>query len=105
MIFDHVGYRTTEKKEGEFFFAPNRVWITDSKKHPFNIEWLRYENDSPVKEPVKSSPHIGFRVENLETAMTGMEILLGPMEIDSKKRIVFCKTEDGAVVELMEIHS
>lgn len=103
MEFDHVGYRSYKKREGEFYYAPNKVWITDAKQHPFKVEWLRYEEDSPVLEPVKSQPHVGFRVKNLEAAMKNLDVLLGPMVIDDHSRIAFCRTTDGAIVELMEV--
>ncbi len=103
MVFDHVGYRSYQKREKEFYYKPNKVWITDAQMHPFKVEWLRYEDDSPVLEPVKSQPHIGFRVDNLEQAMKDLEILLGPMRIDEHKRVVFCRSQDGVVVELLEI--
>jgi len=103
MVFDHVGYRTYEKHDNEFFYAPNKVWITDSEKHPFKVEWLRYAEDSPVLEPVKSQPHVGYRVDSLETAMKGLDLMLGPMVIDEHKRVAFCRCPDGAIVELMEI--
>lgn len=102
MKFDHVGYRTEQKRVGEFFYAPNKVWITDSDKNPYKIEWLRYEEDSPVKEPVKSSPHIGYKVENLKEAMKGLKLLLGPLLINENKTVAFCQTSDGAVIELIE---
>lgn len=103
MTFDHVGFRSYEKREGEFYYAPNKVWITDSEKHPLQVEWLRYEADSPVQEPVKSSPHIAFRVENLEKESNDMELLLGPMIIDIHTRVAFYRYNDGTIVELMEI--
>jgi len=102
MQFDHVGYRSYKKRPGEFYYEPNRVWITDAEKHPFKVEWLRYEEDSPVLEPVKSQPHVGFTVDNLESAMKGLDLLLGPMVIDEHLRVVFCRSNDGVVVELME---
>ncbi|MDD4572991.1 MAG: hypothetical protein PHR69_02125 [Sphaerochaeta sp.] len=103
MEFDHVGYRSYKKRDDEFYYEPNKVWITDSEKHPFKVEWLRYEANSPVLEPVKSQPHIGYRVKNLEEAMKGLDLLLGPMVIDEHKRVAFCRYEDGTVVEFMEI--
>ena len=103
MKFDHVGYRTFETHEGEFYYAPNKVWITDSSTHPFNIEWLRYDVDSVVPEPVKSQPHIGFRVKNLKKAAKGLDLLLGPMIIDEKTTVAFYQSNDGGVIELKEI--
>jgi len=103
MIFDHVGYRSYEKHDGEFYYAPNKVWITDAAKHPFRIEWLRYEGDSLVPEIVKNRPHVGFRIKNLAESSKGLELLLGPMIIDEKTLVGFYLSRDGGVVELMEI--
>jgi hypothetical protein len=103
MEFDHVGYRSYEKREGEFYYEPNKVWITDSSLHPFRIEWLRYEEDSVVQEPVKSQPHIGFRVKSIDASAKGMKLLLGPMIIDEKTTVAFYQSNDGGVIEFIEI--
>lgn len=103
MEFDHVGYRSYEKRDGEFYYAPNKVWITDSSAHPFRVEWLRYDEDSPVQEPVKSRPHVGFRVDDLQSASRGLKLLLGPMVIDEQTVVAFYQSEDGAVVELKQV--
>lgn len=103
MEFDHVGYRSYEKREDEMYYAPNKVWITDSSRHPFRVEWLRYEDDSPVPEIVKNLPHLGFIVEDIEAASRGMELLLGPMAVDQSTTVAFYLTADGAVVEFKEV--
>ena len=62
--FDHVGLITNEKKKDENLVESTKVWVTNPKEHPFRIEWLRYEPDSPVKGPVREKPHIAFRVKS-----------------------------------------
>jgi hypothetical protein len=57
MQFDHIGIVTTEKKAGERFVPATKVWVTDFQKHPFHIEWLRFEPDSPVKSPSAFQRH------------------------------------------------
>ena len=78
-----------------------RVWITDFQKHPFRVEWLRYEPDSPVSGPVRQMPHVAYRVKSIREAARGMKVLLEPF--DAGIAVVgFYQTEDGAVVEFME---
>ncbi len=36
--FSHIGLISHEKREGEVFLEPTRVWITDFLKHPYHIE-------------------------------------------------------------------
>jgi hypothetical protein len=56
--FDHVGVPTTEKKEGESWVESTRVWVTNPRAHPANVEWLRFEPDSPVQGPLRTQPHL-----------------------------------------------
>ena len=101
MQFDHIGIVTTEKKAGEIFIEPTRVWITDFQKHPYRVEWLRYEPDTPVTGPVREMPHVAYRVESIAEASKGMKVLLEPF--DAGIAVVgFYQTDDGAVVEFME---
>jgi hypothetical protein len=101
MQFDHVGMVTNEKKPGEIFIEPTRVWITDFTKHPFRIEWLRYESDSPVTGPVRQGPHIAYRVESIAEASRGMKVLLEPFDVGFAV-VGFYQAQDGAVIEFME---
>lgn len=101
MQFDHIGIVTTEEKPGQIFIEPTRVWITDFQKHPYRVEWLRYEPDTPVTGPVREMPHVAFRVESIAEASKGMKVLLEPF--DAGIAVVgFFQTDDGAVVEFME---
>jgi hypothetical protein len=100
MQFDHVGIVTTEKKPGEIFIEPTRVWVTDFAKHPYHVEWLRFEPDSPVTGPVRQGPHIAYRVESIAEASQGMKVLLPPFDVGFAV-VAFYETPDGAVVEFM----
>ena len=103
MKFDHIGVPTTKKKPGSQFVAATRVWITDAHKHPFKVEWLRFEPDSPVKGPLHDEPHVGFRVKNrkqITELSKGMKVLLKPF--DAGFAVAgFYQTPDGANIELV----
>ena len=103
MEFDHVGIVTTEKKPGEVFVEATRVWITNLAEHPYRVEWLRFEPDSPVTGPLREMPHIGWRVESVEAiheAAKGLKVLLEPF--DAGFAVAgFYQTPDGAVIEFV----
>jgi len=99
--FDHVGVPIDHQQPGEVYVAATKVWITDPAAHPYQVEFLRFESDSPVKGPVREQPHIAFRVESLEAAIAGDQILLGPFQATEALRVVFV-LRDGAVFEFME---
>ena len=101
MKFDHIGLVTTEKKAGEMFIPATKVWVTNFQDHPYKVEWLRYEPDTPVTGPVREGPHIAFQVDSIEEASKGMKVLIEPF--DAEMAIVgFFLAEDGTVVEFME---
>ena len=102
MEFQHIGLITTEKKAGEDFVPSTRVWVTNPREHPFRVEWLRYEPDSPVTGPVREKSHVAFSVDNLAEASKGLKVLLEPFEVGGFSRVGFYEYQDGTVVELME---
>ena len=101
MKFDHIGVITEEKKDDEIWVEATRVWVTDYKKHPYKVEWLRYEPDSPVNGPVREMPHVAYRVENLKEAAKGLKVLLEPFDVGFAV-VGFDESDDGAVIEFME---
>jgi len=102
MEFDHIGLITNEKKANENWVESTRVWVTDPKSHPFHVEWLRYEADTPVKNAVRDQAHAAFRVKDIKKASKGMKVLLKPFNVGGFVRVGFFQTKDGAVVELMQ---
>ena len=99
--FDHIGLPTDEKQPGEMWVEETRVWVTNPQDHPYKVEFLRFEPDSPVTGPVRDLPHIAFQVDNLEEAMGDSPVLLGPFQPNENLRVVFV-LKDGAVFEYME---
>ncbi len=102
MQFSHVGLITETPQPGEVFVEATRVWITDFLKHPYHIEWLRFEPDSPVTGPVRTQPHVAYKVSSIEAASRGMKVLLEPFTPLPNLRVGFYQLPDGAVIEFME---
>jgi hypothetical protein len=102
MQFSHVGLVTDRPQVGEVFVEATRVWITDFVRHPFHVEWLRFEPDSPVAGPVRTQPHVAYRVDSIEEASRGMVTLLEPFQPLPNLRVGFYQSADGAVIEFME---
>ena len=102
MVFSHIGVVTDEKKPGERFVPATRVWVTDFQNHPFHVEWLRFEPDTPVTGPVRNMPHVAYEVDSIAAASKGMKELIAPFEAGIAI-VGFYQTDDGAVVEFMEM--
>jgi hypothetical protein len=100
--FDHIGVITEERHEGERFVETTRCWVTNPRDHPFNVEYLRYEPDTPVEGPVRHDPHVAYRVEDVDSAIQGHTVVLGPFDVaDGFVRVAWVVT-DGALVEFMQ---
>ena len=92
-------------KEGETFVEATRVWVTNPRASAFNVEWLRFEADTPVTGALRDQPHVAYRVDDLEQALEGHNVLAEPFDPTGLGgdflRVAFVEV-DGAVVELME---
>ena len=105
--FDHIGIVTSEPHEGESWVEFSKVWATNPRLHPQRIEYIR-PAEMPEIDPRNLGlwklwrlPHIAFRVDDLEKAMEGEEVIFGPFEPGEFGRVVFVH-KDGAVVEYIE---
>jgi hypothetical protein len=100
--FDHVGLITDQQKPGESWVEATRVWVTNPREHPCNIEWLRFEPDSPVTGPLRTEPHVAYRVPDVQGAVEGHDVLAEPFDVgDGFVRVAFVLVE-GGVVEFMQ---
>jgi hypothetical protein len=99
--FHHIGLPTDESRAGEYYVEETKVWVTDPRRHPYRVEYLRFEADSPVKGPVRDMPHVAYRVDDLTTELAGEEVLIEPFEPSPNFTVAFV-LKDGAVIELMK---
>jgi hypothetical protein len=106
-VFDHVGLWTTEPQPGEFWVEFSKVWVTNPRAHPQRIEYLR-----PLEKPdvppenvglwkLWNRPHVAYRVDNLQEALQGAQLIYGPFDPGGFGQVAFV-LEHGLVVELME---
>lgn len=99
--FHHVGVVTDEPQPGEIYVARTKVHVTNPAVHPYRVEFLRFEPDSPVTGPVRERPHMAFVVDDLAAEIAGERVLLGPFRAMEGLTVVFI-LKDEAVFEFME---
>lgn len=100
--FDHVGLITDEPRQGESWVEATRVWVTSPRAHPYNVEWLRFEPDSPVTGPLRTQPHVAYRVDDVHKAIEGHTVLLEPFDVGDGFLTVAFVGVGGALVEFMQ---
>jgi len=102
--YHHLGIPTSRSRPGERYLPEFGMYVSGYETSPFHIEWMRFDEDSPVPPLVKQVPHVAFEVDDLEAVLKGREILIEPNSPSSGVLVAFV-VDDGAPVELMQIDS
>lgn len=100
--YHHIGIPTREKLQDEIHLEHLGIYVSGYGENPYGIEWVRYEDDAPYPELVKTVPHVAFEVSDLETALRGKKVLIPPNSPSPGVVVAFIE-ENGAPVELLEI--
>ena len=105
--FDHIGIPTLEPQSSEFWVSFSQVWVTNPRCHPQRIEYIRPRDrpDIPREQvglwKLWNWPHIAYRVEDLQAALKGEELILGPFDPGGFGQVAFIHKE-GIVVEYLQ---
>ena len=102
--FHHIGIPTTKQHDGETYLEGAKLFITAPDDSENRIEWLRFEEGSPLPDVLKTTAHVAYAVEDLDAALEGQSILMEPFEPMEGVRVAFI-LEDEAPVELMQFSS
>jgi hypothetical protein len=99
--FDHIGVPAAAKRDGMRFLESKRLWLTSPGDHPYRVEWLWYEPDSPEAELIRTVPHVAYVVESLEDALAGGNVIAQPFDVFGEVQVGFIEVE-GAPVEFVQ---
>lgn len=99
--FHHFGVPTSTKHDHESYIEGAKAYVSDPEKHPFHVEFLRFEADTPMPPEVVNGPHAAFLVDSLDEALVGCEVILPPFDATDELRCAFIKAGE-AVIEVME---
>ena len=101
--FHHIGLPTDDPQTGETYVSETKVWVTRPENHPYRVEFLRFEADSPVTGPVRDLPHVAYRLEGIDIheALQGEDVIIEPFAPMEGLLVAFF-LKDGAVIEYMQ---
>ena len=104
--FDHIGIPVEVPQETEFWVPQSKCWVTNPRTHPQRIEYLRFKTkpDLLVGSPqwkLWNMPHIAYRVEDLEAAVAGEDIIYGPFNPGEFATVSFILKQD-VVIEYLQ---
>ena len=98
--FHHVGIPTPVARAGETHIAPYGIHVSGFATSPFGIEWMRFDDDSPVHPLIRTVAHVAFEVDDLDAALVGREVIHPPGSPSAGVRAAMI-VHDGAPVELI----
>ncbi len=100
--FDHVGIVTTEVHGEEDWVEKTKIWVTDPRKHPDRIEFLRLSPESSLPAIVSEVPHIAYRVKDMKPFLEaeGVEIVIPKFTVGDFLEVAYVK-KHGVLFEYM----
>jgi hypothetical protein len=99
--FHHIGIPTDKPRPSEQYLENLKMYVSGFETSPYGIEWMRFEQDSPISELVRTVPHVAFEVDDLDAALKGKQ-LIGDVSSPSEGVRVAMIVDNGAPVELLE---
>jgi len=102
--FHHCGIPSDEVREGERYLPRFGMYVSGFAESEFGIEWMRFEEGSPLHELIRRIPHLAFVVDDLDAALEGRAVLTWPNAPSDGVRVAMI-IENGAPVELMEFRN
>jgi hypothetical protein len=102
MKYHHMGIPTREKLKEEIHLEHLKVFVSGYGRNPYGIEWMRYEDDAPYPELVKTVAHIAFEVEDLVEVLRGKNVIIQPNSPSEGVMVAFIE-DNGAPVEFLQI--
>jgi hypothetical protein len=103
MRYHHIGIPAKEKKPNEKYLSKYKFYTSGFETSEYGIEWMRFEEDSPVSDLIKTIPHIAFEVDDLDHVIKGKK-LIGEITSPSKGVRTAMIKEHGVPVEFIEFN-
>ncbi len=99
--YHHIGIPTDIPRPDEKYIADYGLYVSGFETSPYGIEWMRFKENSPISEVIKTIPHIAFEVDDLDKEIEGKN-LLGDISNPSEGVRVAMFIDNGSPIELIE---
>jgi hypothetical protein len=101
--YHHMGIPTKTIMPGEKYLPQFKIYVSGFSTSPFGVEWMRFEDGSPISPLIKTVPHIAFEVDDLEHELRthGLKIITEPNKTEEGITVAMIE-HNGAPIELIE---
>ena len=103
MKYHHIGIPAFQKMEEEERLEHLKMYVCGSEDDPYGIEWIRFDEDAPYPELVRTVAHVAFEVENVREAIRGKKVIIEPNSPSPGVTVAFIE-HNGAPVEFLEFN-
>ena len=103
--YHHIGIPTKKAMPGERYIPHLKLYVSGFSTSPFGVEWMRFDDDCPISELIKTLPHIAFEVDDIDKALKehDFEVISEPGVPSEGVRTAMIK-HNGAPIELIEFN-
>jgi len=101
--YHHIGIPTDKVMPNERYLPQFKFYVSGFSSSPFGIEWMRFEEGSPIDKLVQMVPHIAFEVADLdfELSSRNFKVITKP-NLPADGILVAMIEHNGAPIELIE---
>ena len=101
--YHHIGIPIDKKMPNEKYLPQFKFYVSGFSTSPFGVEWMRFEEDSPIDILIQTIPHIAFEVENLDFELKNrdLNVITEPNPPADGIRVAMIE-HNGAPIELIE---
>lgn len=101
--YHHLGIPTNTVMPHEVYIPQFGLFVSGFSSSPFGIEWMRFEDNSPIDKLIQTIPHIAFEVADLnyELSAHDFKIITEPNSPSDGIRVAMIE-HNGAPIELIE---
>jgi hypothetical protein len=79
MRYHHCGIPTKKDFEGAIYLPKFKMHVSDHLATPYAVQWMRFDEDCPLPDLVKTVSHVAFEVDDLEAAIRGKNVIISPI--------------------------
>ncbi len=101
--YHHLGIPTKIKMPNEVYIPHLIIHVSGFSTCPFGVEWMRYDDDCPIADLIKTVPHVAFEVDDIDEELKkhDFEVIYEPGVPSEGVRAGMIKY-NGAPIELIE---
>jgi hypothetical protein len=87
----------------EIYLPQFGLFVSGFSSSPFGVEWMRFEENSPIDRLIQTVPHLAFEVVDLDYELSAHDLKVITKPNSPSEGIIVAMIEhNGAPIELIE---